>query len=89
MKFVIRNRGYLRALQEIAKIMANKEILDLYDEYLEETEGDKMAAAILVLASIQKMEKTGIENPGKPNFEMRRAPEMPPGYTIEDPKHTK
>lgn len=61
MRFVLKNRGYMRALQEIAKIMANKEVLDLYHEYLEETEGDKMAAAILALASIRQQTEKAIE----------------------------
>jgi hypothetical protein len=61
LKLTLNNRGYLRALQEIAKIMASKEVVELYREYLEETEGDKMAAAILALASIRQQTEKAIE----------------------------
>lgn len=58
-KLTYLNRGYNRVVGEIEEIfkvlMINQVIADIYDDYLENTtDGDKVAAAILVLASIYK-----------------------------------
>jgi hypothetical protein len=58
---VIKNRGYVRALREIYKIMINQQLIKDYEEYLEVTEGDKMAAAILTLAGIRQETEKAIE----------------------------
>jgi hypothetical protein len=80
---VIKNRGYVKALQEIYKIMLNQELVQNYEDYLAVTEGDKVAAAILTLADVRQGAEKAAEEPNA-NFEMREAPEMPHGYTVKD-----
>jgi hypothetical protein len=94
---VIKNRGYVRALQEIYKIMLNQELVKDYEEYLEVTDGDKTAAAVLALAGVRQeavkaaTPVTRLEPGGDlvtaDNFEMRGAPQLPHGYTVSDPPH--
>jgi flavorubredoxin len=60
-KLPILNRGYLKVLTEIHHIMINQEIAKMYEDFLEVTEGDKGAAATLVLASIRQQTEKAIE----------------------------
>jgi hypothetical protein len=70
------NRSYAEAMWQIEIIMANQELIRIFREFCEVTDGDRVAAAILTDISVRMDTGKLIE---KMQEEPRSVPGMTPG----------